>query len=189
MIDGIVLAGGYSSRAKINKMMMLYKNKPLISQAIETMHQFCEVVIVVTGYYHDEMNDFLKTYNFVKVIYNENYSEGMFSSIKKGVKEVANDFFIIPGDYPKIKPSTYKEILDTTGDIRVPSFNYHLGHPIFFKKEFKQKLLDTKYSNLKEFRNHYDFTIIEVFDDGVLIDVDYIKDLEKLIEGNDGFDS
>lgn len=58
MIDGIVLAGGYSSRAKINKMMMLYKNKPLISQAIETMHQFCEVVIVVTGYYHDEMNDF-----------------------------------------------------------------------------------------------------------------------------------
>ncbi len=189
MIDGIVLAGGYSSRAKTNKMMFSYKNKPLISHAIEKMHQFCETVIVITGYYHDEMIDFLKSFDFVKVIYNENYSKGMFSSIQKGVKEVENDFFIIPGDYPKIKPSTYRKILNAAGDIRVPSFNYHLGHPIFFKKEFKQRLLETKFSNLKEFRNHYNFTIVEVFDDGVLMDIDYKEDLNILKEGNDGFDS
>ncbi len=189
MIDGIVLAGGYSSRAKINKMMLLYKNKPLISQAIETLHKFAETIIVVTGYYHEEMNEFLKIYNFVKIIYNENYSKGMFSSIQKGVKETKNDFFIVPGDYPEIKPLTYHKILGGSGKIRVPSFNYHLGHPIFFKKEFKEKLLETKYKNLKEFRNQYNFSIIEVLDNGVLMDVDYREDLEKLIEGSDGFDS
>ncbi len=181
MVDGIVLAAGYSSRAATNKMIFEYRHRPMIISTIETMHAVCDRVIVVTGHHHDELVPILECLDYVKIVYNQNYSQGMFTSIKRGVLETDNDFFIVPGDYPVIKASTYYEILESTGRIRVPSFNHRLGHPIFFEKEFKTLLLDTKESNLKDFRNKYDFEIIEIEDPGILQDIDDESDYLKLI--------
>lgn len=180
MFDGIVLAGGYSSRFKQNKMCVNYHGKALILYAIEAMHKFCENIFVVTGFYHDEIVDCLKDYYFVKIIYNENFSEGMFSSVKTGVNHVEHDFFIIPGDYPFIGEDIYQELINSSGLIRVPSFNKKLGHPIYFDKELKKDLLQTKVDNLKSFRNLYDYKIVEVNSDAILKDIDKYEDLFKI---------
>ena len=71
MIDGIVLAGGYSSRTNTNKMCLEYNGKALILNTIETMHQVCQKIIVVTGYHHNELLSLLKELDFVKIVYNE----------------------------------------------------------------------------------------------------------------------
>jgi len=180
MIDGIILAGGYSSRFKNNKMCALYLNKPLILHTIENMHSVCEKIFLVTGYYHDEIIDLVKDISFVDVIYNKNYDQGMFSSVLAGVACVSHDFFIIPGDYPLVSKTVYLKLLTGNQVIRVPSYQNRLGHPIFIKKELIKELLDTKIDNLKDFRNQYDYQMIEVEDKNILLDIDTIDDLESL---------
>ncbi len=181
MTDGIVLAGGFSSRAKTNKMCLEYQGKALILHAIETMHEVCQNIIVVTGHYHKEIMDLLSDIEYIKIAYNDDYKQGMFSSIITGVKQTTNSFFIIPGDYPKIKVSTYRKILEYDDSVIVPSYKKRLGHPIYFDKSFKQKILVTNHNNLKSFRNDYQFKIVDVLDEGILIDVDDLDDYKKLI--------
>jgi molybdenum cofactor cytidylyltransferase len=181
MIYGIVLAGGFSSRAKTNKMILMYKGKELILHTIETMHTVCEKIIVVTGHYHKDLEMLLNDYDYVTIVYNESYELGMFSSIKKGVKRTNGDFFIIPGDYPLVKQETYEELLRLNKDIAVPSYNMKLGHPILFKHIYKEEISKTNLNNLKDFRNSYPFTILETNDPGILMDVDDLNDYNNLI--------
>ncbi|MCK4551968.1 MAG: NTP transferase domain-containing protein [Tenericutes bacterium] len=181
MYDGIVLAGGFSSRANTNKMFLEYNGKPLILNTIETMHEVCKNIIVVTGHYHESMIELFLNIDYVKVVYNKHYSDGMFSSIKVGVLATANSFFIIPGDYPNVKINTYNCMIKANKQIVVPSYQHRLGHPILFDKSFKKMILTTNHNNLKDFRNDYEFAILEVDDSGILFDVDDLNDYKKLL--------
>jgi molybdenum cofactor cytidylyltransferase len=189
MYDGIVLAAGFSSRTSSNKMCLEYRNKPLILNTIETMHKYCKNIIVVTGHYHKQIEDLLSKFDFVKIAYNKDYKNGMFSSIRTGVLETKNSFFIIPGDYPSVREDTYKKLLETNKKISVPSHNMRLGHPIYFDQSFKEKILETDCQSLKDFRNIYDFEIIEVDDCGILLDIDNLNDYKELLERNDLIDN
>lgn len=180
MVDGIVLAGGYSSRFKQNKMTVIFKDKPLIMHTIDTMSLVCNKIFIVTGFYHQEIEELLKGYSNIQLIYNKNYNQGMFSSVKVGVGQVNHDFFIIPGDCPLVKEEVYQELLNADGDIRVPSYNHRLGHPIFMHYKLKNALLQTDMENLKDFRNNHGFKIVEVEDQGILSDIDTISDLDKI---------
>ncbi|MCK5732496.1 MAG: NTP transferase domain-containing protein [Tenericutes bacterium] len=181
MYDGIILAGGFSSRANTNKMSLEYKGKPLILNTIETMHEVCENIIVVTGHYHESMIELFFNIDYVKVVYNKHYSDGMFSSIKVGVLATSNSFFIIPGDYPNVEANTYNYMIEVDKPIVVPSYQNRLGHPILFDKSFRNKILTTDHSNLKDFRNDFNFGILEVDDSGILFDVDDLNDYKKLL--------
>ncbi|MFK5883400.1 MAG: nucleotidyltransferase family protein [Candidatus Izemoplasma sp.] len=186
MTDGIILAGGYSSRAKTNKMVLIYEGLPIICNAIEAMRGVCDNIVVVTGHYHDEVLEVVKHYDYVKVVKNQFYDKGMFSSVIVGAKEVKNDFFLTPGDYPMIQKETFLKLLSVDGNIRVPIFNSRKGHPIFISKELIESLLNEQEdSNLKVFRDKYDVTYVEVEDEGVLIDVDTISDYLSLKNRNE----
>lgn len=181
MAVGIILAGGYSSRAKSNKMVLKYKNIEIIRHAIIAMQDYCTKIIVVTGHYHDDTLDVVSDFPKVKVVRNSNYSQGMFSSVKVGVKEINDDFFLTPGDYPLIQRTTYEKVLNSKGVIRVPTFNNRRGHPLFISKELINNLLKEKDdSNLKLFRNKYEITNVETQDAGILKDIDTVNDYLKL---------
>ena len=99
----------------------------------------------------------------------------------KVVKEIDDDFFITPGDYPLIMKSTYEKILNAKGILRVPTFNNRRGHPLFISKELIGDLLcESDDSNLKEFRNKYVITNVETNDSGILKDIDTVNDYIKL---------
>ena len=181
MADGIILAAGYSSRAKTNKMLLLFKNKALIYHSINGMMPFVSHIFVVTGHYHQEIKDALKGLKNVTCIKNKNYEQGMFSSIQTGAKIVTSDFFVLPGDCPFVNPSTYKKLLDATKEIRVPSYLGRKGHPLFIQKHLINELIDEPAtSNLRDFRNQHDLEIIETNDPNVLKDIDTIEDYVKL---------
>lgn len=182
MLDGIILAGGYSSRLGQNKMNVVFQDKPVIIHTIEHMKSICETVYVVTGFYHEEILDLIKDLENVFVVFNHEYEKGMFTSVKKGVACVNHDFFIIPGDYPLVDETVYKKIKLGTKGIRVPSFSFKLGHPIFFEFKYKEELINTNLSDLKSFRNQFDFEIINVDSEGILIDIDTLEDLQHLKE-------
>lgn len=182
MAQGIILAGGYSSRIGQNKMTLSYLGEPLICHCIKTMTPFVTTIFVVTGHYHDELVPLLQRFSNVTVIFNENYQQGMFTSVKAGVNHITEDFFIIPGDYPNVKASTYEQLLLSEEIIAVPVYQNRKGHPLFIKKTL---IHDLQYepieSNLKEFRNKYFFEEVRVNDEGILQDIDTLKDFEQLI--------
>lgn len=181
MTMGIILAGGYSSRAESNKMVLKYKNIEIIKHAINAMQDYCTEVIVVTGHYHDDTLKVLKDFPKIRVVRNLDYNKGMFSSVKVGVREVDDDFFLTPGDYPLIMKSTYEKVLNATGLIRVPTFNKCRGHPLFISKELISNLLnESDDSNLKLFRNKYEITNVETNDEGILKDIDTVNDYLRL---------
>ncbi|MBY6825582.1 nucleotidyltransferase family protein, partial [Clostridium botulinum] len=103
-VDGIVLAAGLSSRVGRYKLALDIQGKTVIERCIESMYDICSNVIVVGGHNYNLLQDILKPYAKVKMILNENYIEGMFTSVKKGLYQVEEDkFFLIPADYPLIK--------------------------------------------------------------------------------------
>ena len=181
MTQGIILAAGFSSRAKINKLLLQTNDKSLISHAIEGMFPHVEKIFVVTGYYHDEIFNAIKHYKNVIIVKNDEFERGMFSSILVVIKNVSDDFFILPGDCPFVNYETYEKLLKGNKDIRVPAYLNRKGHPIFLKFRYKDLLLkEPVTSNLKDFRNRHDYEIINTEDKNVLIDIDTMNDFQNL---------
>lgn len=193
MCDAIVLAGGFSSRTYKNKLELPINGEPLLRVVVMTLQQCCNNIVVVGGHYYNEVVEMLKDMERVKVVYNPNYNEGMFSSVLTGVAFMTQDFVLIPGDYPLIHKSTYKTIIDTEGEIVVPTYKGRKGHPILIRRHLIHPLLlESPLSNLKKFRDRYQVTYLPVEDEGILMDIDTIDDYEnikaQIIEGGYGFE-
>jgi molybdenum cofactor cytidylyltransferase len=189
MTQGVILAAGYASRAKTNKMLLPIENQSMIERAIEGMKPFVSMIFVVTGHYHDAISSHLKDNPLVKCIENPSYENGMFSSVLMGVNETSEDFFILPGDCPFVSQKTYQKLLAGTKTMRVPNFQHKNGHPIWISKELKNDLLQEPItSNLKLFRNRYDFEMIDVKDPNVLIDIDTQKEYNTILNQIKGSD-
>lgn len=181
MAQGIILAAGFSSRAKANKMLFEIQGVSLLEHAIASMKPFVSHIFVVTGHYESEINHRLSHDQSVSCIYNANYEKGMFSSIKTGVFVTDEDFFILPGDCPFVKKETYQALLHGDKQIRVPSYNRRRGHPIWIDFSLKESLLDEPIeSSLKRFRDRHDFETIEVSDLHILDDIDTIFEYQNI---------
>ena len=118
MIKAILLAAGQSKRLKSkNKLIKLYKKKPLINHSLKALHKSkVNKVIIVLGYQHKEVKKIIKRNKKNIFIYNKNYKKGMASSIKAGLKKVTrNDkgFIIVQSDMPFIKTSDINKIYNS----------------------------------------------------------------------------
>lgn len=188
MCDAIVLAGGFSSRTQMNKLELTIKGEPILRIVVMTLQQCCHDIIVVGGHYYNEVAKMLEDMEHVRVVNNPNYNEGMFSSVLTGVAYMTRDFILIPGDYPFILESTYNSIINTEGEMVVPTYKGRKGHPIFIRQQLIHPLLmESPLSNLKIFRDRYQVTYLPVEDEGILIDIDTIEEYENMraqIEGS-----
>lgn len=183
MTQGIILAGGFSSRAKTNKMRFLVDNKPLLLHTIDSLKPFVNKIYVVTGYYDQDIREFVQEDDVIEIVYNKDYEKGMFSSVLTGVNRVNDDFFILPGDIPFIKKETFQSILNGNKPVRYPIYQGKEGHPLFIKGCLKEKLLKEPIdSNLREFRDRQEKEAIQVNDKNVLRDIDTLEQYEQMIK-------
>lgn len=181
MVTGMILAGGCSTRAKTNKLLLQVDEKPLISHTIDSMKPFVDHLIVVTGKYDQELRPYLKD---VEVIYNKDYELGMFSSVLAGIKNVDSDVIILPGDLMNISPNTFKSLLINKGTITIPTYKGQNGHPLFLNKKMCELLKKEDInSNLKLFvnKNSESINYVEVDDSFIKFDVDTMKDYQTLL--------
>jgi molybdenum cofactor cytidylyltransferase len=183
-MQGIILAGGLSTRMKHNKMLLFYMGKPLIEYAIDLLSPFVDNIIVVTGHYHESISAYLANHSKVTVVQNTKYQGGMFTSVKIGIAAAKDSVLMMPGDMPKIHPQTIQALIDGSGVIRIPSFHNKRGHPIYIDKSlFSSLLLEPDTSHLKAFRNKHPMDHIIVNDKGILIDIDTPADIDQLRKG------
>jgi len=177
-IDGVILAAGYSSRAKTFKMELEIDKKAILQRCIESLYDECNKIIVVSGYKHEKIEKLVKDYSKVQIVYNEEFHKGMFSSVKKGIQNVtAKRFLLSPGDYPLISKAVVKRILEEEDEIVIPSFNKRGGHPILLNSNLiKEILLEPEDSNLKIYLSKKQRSYLNIDDEGILLDVDTIED-------------
>ena len=151
MISAILLAAGQSKRLKSeNKLIKLYKKKPLINHSLNALHKSkVNKVIVVLGHQKKDLQKIIKKNNKNIFTYNKEYKKGMASSIKVGLRKVNikdKGFIIVQSDMPFIKSSDINKIYNSIKSkkylIYVLKFRNKVGNPIGFDistmKKFKR---------------------------------------------------
>jgi molybdenum cofactor cytidylyltransferase len=189
-IEGVILAAGFSSRTKTFKMELPFGNKILIERAIEGMIDTCSRIIVVGGHRIERIRDITKKYPTVQVVFNTHYERGMFSSVQAGVRHLKGDwFFIMPGDYPFITKHVFQklkksmETSDPGYDIFIPTSKGRKGHPVLIRKKVKDEILrEPVDSTLKTVIHRNSVLLVEVDHEGILMDVNTMKDYERVKE-------
>jgi molybdenum cofactor cytidylyltransferase len=181
-IDGVILAAGYSSRANAFKMELEINKKPILQRCIEALYEDCSNIIVVSGYKNEKINRLVGNYEKVKVVYNEEFDKGMFSSVKKGIQNVIGERFLLtPGDYPLISKDMIQKLLKEKNEIVIPSFNKKGGHPILINAYLiKEILAEPDDSNLKIYLNKKQCSYLDVGNEEILLDVDTMDDYEYI---------
>lgn len=183
-VEGVILAAGFSRRAEAYKMTMDLCGKTVIERCIENMYNYCSRIIVVGGYRFDQLVPLANKYQKVKLIYNEDFKEGMFSSVKRGLIELKESrVFITPGDYPAISDVVFKKLLESDKEIAVPVYQGKNGHPILLKSYLIDNILaGSGFLSLRDFVSSRKYAKVEVNDQGILLDLDTPEDYKILYE-------
>ncbi len=151
MIKAILLAAGQSKRLKSeNKLIKLYKKKPLINHSLNALHKSkVNKIIVVLGHQKKELQKIIKKNNKNIFTYNKEYKKGMASSIKAGLRKLNKKdkgFIIVQSDMPFIKSSDINKIFNSIKSkkylVHVLKYRNRVGNPIGFDisimKKFKK---------------------------------------------------
>lgn len=145
-ICAIVLAAGESKRMNAPKLLLPFAGKTMIEMVIGNVLQAdIGFTLVVLGSYRKEIFAAIGHLP-VTTCFNENYKEGMLSSVKCGFENLPGKFdavLVFPGDQPFIDPVVTKKVIaayrDSGSGMVIPVYNGKRGHPL---------LIDFKYRDL-----------------------------------------
>lgn len=191
MVSGIIMASGLSVRMGNCKLLMPYKNKPMIQWVMEAVEKSSlSPKVVVTG--NEEIKALAKKVNLTVVV-NEKGNLGQSESIKLGVSnsKEADGYAFIPGDQPFISTSfinvLIKEFEKDKNKIIVPIYKGARGNPVIFPKRFEDELLSLQGDVggrvlLNKYKEYIQF--IEIEEGELLLDIDTKEEYERLINDN-----
>jgi molybdenum cofactor cytidylyltransferase len=188
----IILSAGLSSRLKSFKPLLKIGEPTLIERTINLFQRDEIDIYVVTGFCAAELKGHLNGYPNLTVIDNPEYREGMFSSVKaglKGLKKSYQAFFILPVDIPLVRPYTVSRLIEESKiqpvKIIYPVFQGKRGHPPLIPSGLIPQILAfSGDGGLKTILEQFDNDAIEceVPDRFISEDVDTPDDYERICQ-------
>ena len=205
--DGIILAAGLSSRMKDWKPGIKINDFPVIIHTIKPMLDHCRKVFVVGGYNFEKLQRIINEENYfsklqhekIVLVKNENYTLGMFSSVKTGLLNIKNSpgTIIIPGDIPFVKSSTYSNLKNNFSsfpeiDLFIPTAKVEMddspvtdmvrkGHPVLLRKNIFNNIISyLDEENLRDVLEEFSAKYCLQNDQGIFMDIDDKNDLERV---------
>jgi len=190
-IGALILAAGFSSRIEGFKPLLEVGGKKLIEHAIGLFKTSgIDEIVTVVGHRAENLIPVVEAASSSYVI-NDNYQNGMFSSIQLGVKvlkDACEAFFLLPADIPFVRPTTIQLLLETFRQepstlVCYPQFNSRRGHPPLIDCCLAEEILAFKgKGGMREFLGKYEeqARIIPVDDVFVGMDVDTRDDFMLL---------
>lgn len=209
--EGVILAAGFSSRMHAWKPGLKIAGVSLIIRTVKPMLVYCRRIVIVGGYNFEELKHIIYDgINFSSVqqkkivlIKNENFPSGMFSSVKRGLisQEHSYGVFIIPGDIPFVKTSTYAALIDhfnsnidcqvfiptikVKGGTELSNITERKGHPILIRKEIIPEIVSRSDNmSLRDVLKEFSVKYCYVDDAGIIIDLDNKEDYDKVKKAN-----
>ena len=145
--------------------------------------------VLVLGFAAESIQREIDTQN-VRVVINENYQQGMGTSLKAGLAAVdarADAAIIALADQPFVRPDTLNRLLTEHGrskaQIVIPTYNGFRGNPVLLDRSVFPELMSLKcdIGCRAIFGGHTGNILREPVDDiGVLLDIDNPSDFENL---------
>ena len=188
----IILAAGNSSRLGEPKQLLKYQNKSLIQHVVESAIKAINLpVIVVTGSGHNQIMNELN-YLPVHFVQNNDWQEGMGSSIRVGVSQLlqisptVQSVILAVSDQPFVTSQLFLDLIEkvkvSSESIIACSYDNAIGTPVLFQKKHFGSLLALNGSEgakklLKQFKE--DVVSIPFSLGG--IDIDTQEDYQKLL--------
>lgn len=203
-VSGILLSAGESKRMGQPKALLKFGERSNIENLLdEYLSSQLDKVIVVTGFNGESLKKFIekKTKNNLlkksagykevkklKVVINEHYNLGMFSSIQKGIVEISYGGILIGiVDNPFINSTVIDELIEnfSGGEIVIPDYHGKGGHPVIIPVSLREEILNAnpEKTSLKDvFSCHSDMIKrIKFEDQTITFDMDTVEDYNRLL--------
>jgi len=206
MISAILLAAGESKRMGTPKQLIELDGEPMARKSLRTLLAApIGEIIIVLGNSHTIVSEKLfgnismvETTPYgtaaVRSVVNEQSREGMGSSIKMGIHALSPSSeaaVIALADQPFIRPDTVTALIrafTASGKgIALPRHGERRGHPVIFGAKYYQNLCTLppdRGANTILRDNSPDILILDVDDEGILIDIDTPEDLARYGQGH-----
>jgi len=205
MVSTVVLAAGMSTRMGRNKLLLNFRDKPLVVHAVDTLlASKVGEIIVVLGHESEKVWDPLETYasqvsdgaeaSRVRLVKNPDYQDGLSTSVRTGVQAVsaeAGAIMIYLADQPLIEPGDVDRIIAAFAAAKaenkaivVPFFKGERGNPVVLDATLRDSILGIVGDvGCKGVIKRYPEQVyaIEMENDHVVRDVDDVQAYERLV--------
>ncbi|AZQ63402.1 nucleotidyltransferase family protein [Flammeovirga pectinis] len=148
----LIVAAGESKRLGRPKQLLKWKGETLLNHCIEKASAIDKsTTFLILGAYKKEIENSLKS-KTIKVIDNQNWNEGLGSSIREGVYHIKQkeytDLLIVLSDLPLLSVSYLKSLItafySSSKKIAVTSYGNMQGVPVLFNAQYFDALLQLK---------------------------------------------
>lgn len=188
--SAVILAAGTSSRMGTAKQLLSIDGRPLLQHVLDNARQSSiGEVILVLGHAADAIKPQLELQD-VKVLFNQNYREGMASSLKAGLSAVGSKMeaaIIILADQPFVHAATLDRLMaehaQRRAQIVIPNYRGFRGNPVLLDRSVFPEVmgLSGDIGCRAIFGEHMDGIVkLPVEDIGILLDIDQQSDYETL---------
>jgi molybdenum cofactor cytidylyltransferase len=190
-ISAIILAAGESRRMGFPKMLLVINGRPMLENVIiNVCGSDVDHTLVVLGAEKKALEEIADKLH-VKHCYNDNYREGMLSSVKCGISNLSSDteaVLVFQGDQPFINSDIINKVIkgyrSSGKGIVVPVHDKRRGHPLMIdKKYFKEIEMLSALDGLHSLPHKFSQDVLEVGSDdpGILRDFDTYEEYNKVI--------
>ena len=185
-IWAIILAAGESKRMGYPKMLLTINGKSMLENVISTVKKSgVENTMVVLGAYSESLKEMVVKAS-VQYCLNDNYKDGMLSSVKCGFRNLPSDFdavLVFQGDQPMITPEVVSSVIKayrlSGKGIVIPVYKKKRGHPVLIDKKYRNEIdkLDAR-EGLRSLAYKFHDDVLEVGTkvSGILRDFDTFED-------------
>jgi molybdenum cofactor cytidylyltransferase len=188
------MAAGGSSRMGEPKQLLLWKNKTLVENAVQSALGVSKAdVYVVFGASHAQVEEVLKPYD-LKTIYNPDWKQGLGNSIACGVKHVKDlkydGVLVILADQPLITSEDLENFIIEfrQGNKNIIASKYEnesIGVPVIFDKSYIDELTQlNEDKGAKSFIKKHSENVSVISMGNKLADIDTQEAYQKLFEAN-----
>jgi molybdenum cofactor cytidylyltransferase len=181
-IWAIILAAGESKRMGSPKMLLPFKGLTMIENVIANVSDSqVNNIMVVLGAVREPIVKLVRT-KAVNYCFNENYIDGMLSSVVCGFRNIPIDHgavLVFQGDQPLVTPKVINSVIDvylSSGKgIVIPVYKSKRGHPVLIDRKYRLEINKLSPDDgLRSLAHKFPDDVLEVETDeaGILRDFD-----------------
>jgi molybdenum cofactor cytidylyltransferase len=191
----IILAAGESKRMGFPKMLLLFDGITMLEKVVGNIKDsVVDHTLVVLGAEKEVLTK-LVSKSSGRYCFNDNYKQGMLSSVKCGFRNLPPDFeavLVFQGDQPFISPEVINRVIQSYRSagkgIVIPVCNGRRGHPLLIDHKYRneiERLNDKEGLRILSRQFSEDVLEVETDDPGILRDFDtydeYKKELNQIM--------
>lgn len=183
-VDCIITAAGLSSRMGQWKMMLPYKQGTILDASIENARRFCRRLILVAGFRAQELIERYKHDEDITLVVNENYRNGLFSSLQCASAATTADYcFITHGDIPCLNYDVFRQLWLKRGPYTLfPCYQGNSGHPVLVPAARLREAARGEAASMREFLLAGEYRYLNICNKSIVFDVDTPEAYKELID-------